>query len=86
MIPSFLARIDRPERGGVWTEYLQARRDEMDQVVHELWPPSVPAPGRSVTLTDFDPVGEDKVLAAMCYPHLNLSEQEISAARVRPRP
>jgi thymidylate synthase ThyX len=78
VIPSFLSRIDRPERGGAWTEYLQARRDEMDAVVHELWTPTVPAPGRSVTLTDFDPVGEDKVLAAMCYPYVNLSEQEIS--------
>jgi thymidylate synthase ThyX len=78
VIPSFLARIDRPERGGVWAEYLQDRRDAMEAVVHELWPMAVPAPGTSVTLTDFDPAGEDKVLVAMCYPHLNVPEVEVA--------
>ena len=46
--------------------------------MHELWPVEVPAPGSSVTLTDFDPAGEDKVLVAMCYPHLNLAEEDIA--------
>ena len=78
VIPSFLARIDRPERGGVWAEYLQDRREAMEAVVHELWPMAVPAPGTSVTLTDFDPAGEDKVLVAMCYPHLNVPEVEVA--------
>ena len=78
VIPSFLSRIDRPDRGGVWTEYLQARREAMDAAVHELWPVEVPAPGRSVTLTDFDPAGEDKVIVAMCYPYLNLSEEDVA--------
>jgi thymidylate synthase ThyX len=78
VIPSFLTRIDRPERGGAWTEYLQDRRESMDAAVHELWPVMVPAPGTSVTLTDFDPTGEDKVLVAMCYPYLNVPEAEVS--------
>jgi hypothetical protein len=78
VIPSFLARVDRPERGGVWTEYLEARREAMETAVHELWPVEVPAPGKSVTLTDFDPVGEDKVLVAMCYPYLNVAEEEVA--------
>jgi hypothetical protein len=30
-----------------------------------------------VSLTDFDPMGEDKVLAAMCYAHANLSDAEL---------
>ena len=78
VIPSFLTRIDRPERGGAWTEYLQDRRESMDAAVRELWPVTVPAPGTSVTLTDFDPTGEDKVLVAMCYPYLNVPEAEVS--------
>jgi thymidylate synthase ThyX len=78
VIPSFLARIDRPERGGVWTESLEDRREQMEAVVHELWPVVVPAPGTSVTLTDFDPAGEDKVLVAMCYPYLNVPEAEVA--------
>ena len=78
VIPSFLSRIDRPERGGAWTEYLQASREAMDAAVHELWPVEVPAPGQSVTLTDFDPAGEDKVLVAMCYPYLNIAEEDVA--------
>jgi hypothetical protein len=31
----------------------------------------------NVRLVDFDPQGEDKVLAAMCYPHSRLAEEEI---------
>ena len=78
VIPSFLARVDRPERGGVWTEYLQNRREAMEEAVRELWPVEVPAPGTSVTLTDFDPAGEDKVLVAMCYPYVNVAEEEVT--------
>jgi hypothetical protein len=62
----------------VWIEYLQARREAMDAAVHELRDLEVPAPGSSVTLTDFDPAGEDKVLVAMCYPHMNLAEQDVA--------
>ena len=35
-----------------------------------------------MTLTDFDPDGEDKVLAAICYPHVALPEDQV-LARVR---
>jgi len=78
VIPSFLSRLDKPDRGGVWTEYLRACSEATEATVHELWPVEVPAPGSSVTLTDFDPAGEDKVLVAMCYPHLNLAEEDIA--------
>jgi len=78
VIPSFLSRVDRPDRGGMWTEYLRGCHEAMEAALHELWPVEVPVPGRSVTLTGFDPAGEDKVLAAMCYPYLNLSEEEVT--------
>ncbi|MGH9295038.1 MAG: FAD-dependent thymidylate synthase, partial [Acidimicrobiales bacterium] len=35
-------------------------------------------PGASVTLTDYDTHGEDKVLAAICYPFTNLSDGELA--------
>jgi thymidylate synthase ThyX len=78
VIPSFLSRVDRAERGGVWTEYLRSRRESMEAAVHELWPVEAPAPGTSVRLTDFDPAGEDKVVVAMCYPYLNVAEEEVA--------
>src|SRR5271165_2503568 len=79
VIPSFLTRIDRPERGGVWTEYLVDRREDMEALVHELFPAEPPSSGTSVTLTDFDPAGEDKVLVAMCYPYLELPEEKVAS-------
>jgi thymidylate synthase ThyX len=77
VIPSFLTRLERPERGGAWAEYLRAKEDETGRVVRGLWPVKAPQPGASVTLTDFDPDGENKVLAAICFPHSNLSGAEL---------
>jgi thymidylate synthase ThyX len=87
VIPSFLSRLDRPERGGEWASYLATRRAEMDALVGRLFPPDrdegdAVSAGASVTLTDFDPDGEEKVLVAMCYPHSSLAEHEL-ARRLR---
>ena len=80
VIPSFLQRVDIPERGGVWTEYLADTAARTDEVVARLWPDAQrPAPEQasSVALVDWDPEGEDKVIAAMCYPRTSLSDQEV---------
>lgn len=82
VIPSFLTRIDRPDRGGAWTEYLESTRTESADVVARLFADEEPEPRPSVSLTHFDPEGEDKVLAAICYPLTNLPEDQI-LARVR---
>ncbi|MGH9030005.1 MAG: FAD-dependent thymidylate synthase [Acidimicrobiales bacterium] len=83
VVPSFLRRLDLPERGGVWSEYLASTRSAAEELVERLWPErtgeEVPA---SVRLVDFDPEGEDKVLAAICYPHTSLGEEEV-LSRVR---
>src|SRR5215470_1411412 len=36
VIPAFLTRLDRPERGGVWSEYLAATRNASARVAAEL--------------------------------------------------
>jgi thymidylate synthase ThyX len=81
VIPSFLQRVDVAERGGAWAGYLAATRQQTDDVVGRLWPDRHDATGGvaapSVQLVDFDPEGEDKVLAAMCYPYTSLSEEEV---------
>ncbi len=85
VIPSFLTRIDRPERGGAWASYLRTTRERTAEVAAELFGGGEAASAEAapaVTLVDFDPDGEDKVLAAMLYPHLDLSEEDI-LARVR---
>jgi len=81
VIPSFLQRVDVAERGGEWTAYMAATRDDTAKVIERLWPEG-DVPGctaddaEEVILLDFDPEGEDKVLAAVCFSHLNCSEAE----------
>ena len=82
VIPSFLQRVDVAERGGEWTAYMASTRDDTARVVERLWPDGE-VPGATedaldeVRLLDFDPEGEDKVLAAACFSHLNVSEAEV---------
>jgi thymidylate synthase ThyX len=87
VIPSFLQRVDVAERGGEWTAYMATTRDETARLVERLWadgdvPGATDDTPAEVTLLDFDPEGEDKVLAAVCFSHLNCSESE-ALRRVR---
>ena len=78
VIPSFLSRVDRPDRGGAWTAYLAKTRDDTSDLVSRIFANEEPEPaGDSVELLDWDPEGEDKVLAAICYPHTNLPEGQL---------
>lgn len=86
VIPSFLQRVDRPDRGGAWSEYLASTRSATASMVERLFPdlaqatdePPVGPSGRpSVTLVDWDPEGETKVLAAICAPLAGIPETEV---------
>ncbi|MGQ0824721.1 MAG: FAD-dependent thymidylate synthase [Actinomycetota bacterium] len=77
VIPSFLVRVDRPDRGGAWVDYLERTHDETRALVEELFRGEAPEPVDEVTLIDWDPEGEDKVLAAICYPHASLPEAQL---------
>jgi thymidylate synthase ThyX len=81
-IPSFLTRVDLPERGGAWSDYLAAIRSDTSDVVAGIFGDEEPEPRPAVMLTDFDPEGENKLLAAICYPHTDLPEDQV-LARVR---
>ncbi|MGI9022774.1 MAG: FAD-dependent thymidylate synthase [Acidimicrobiales bacterium] len=85
VIPSFLTRVDRPERGGEWSAYLAATSEATAEVARALFVGVEPEPRAGVTLVDFDPDAEDKMLAAMLYPHLHLPEDQV-LARVRTLP
>ncbi len=80
VIPSFLTRVDRPDRGGAWTTYLQETRQTTAATVARLLPEDEAEPRPGVTLTDFDPDGEDKVLAAICYPLTGLPDDQVLSA------
>ena len=67
VIPAFLTRVDVPDRGGAWTEYLRSSRDATAAVATDALRGIEPEPRPEVTLTDFDPDGEVKVVAAALY-------------------
>jgi thymidylate synthase ThyX len=90
VIPSFLQRVDVGERGGEWTTYFADTRHETAKMVERFWPDAVVGSDRErlgaevgeVTLVDFDPDGEDKLLAAICFSQSTMSERE-ALRRVR---
>ena len=96
VIPSFLQRVDVAERGGEWTAYLAAtrerhgpggrppvaRRPARRHRRHRRHRRPLGRPPAEVTLLDFDPEGEDKVLAAACFSQRSGSEVE-ALRRVR---
>jgi thymidylate synthase ThyX len=82
VIPSFLARVDLPDRGGAWSAYLEDTRVGMEDLAAELFAGEEAEPRPAVTLVDFDPEGEDKLLAAMLYAYVDLPEDQVQA-RVR---
>ena len=77
VVPRFLRRVDQPDRGGRWSQYLSETSIDTHSVVHDLFATEEIEPEESVVLSDFDPEGEDKLLAAICYSHLTLSESQI---------
>ena len=95
VIPAFLQRVDREDRGVRWSDYLREQRtatealaasmDGVPGVTHEGGVQQVAgleagAPGGDeVTLTDFDPDGEVKVVAAALYAASDLSHGQLLA-------
>ncbi|MFZ4516208.1 MAG: FAD-dependent thymidylate synthase [Acidimicrobiia bacterium] len=77
VIPSFLTRVDRQDRGVAWSEYFEDTREATSAVVAEAFADMGAEEAPLVTLTDFDPDGEDKVVAAICYSQTSLPEYQI---------
>jgi thymidylate synthase ThyX len=78
VIPAFLTRVDQPDRGGRWSEYFAAAHGGMEQIAGSLC--SVEPQRRDeVTLTDFDPDGEVKIVAAALYAVSELPDDQLLA-------
>jgi thymidylate synthase ThyX len=77
VIPAFLLRVDQPDRGGRWTEYLSEIRRQTEAVAERVAGHEPAGPQPEVTLSDFDPDGELKVVAAAMYPATSLSDGEL---------
>jgi thymidylate synthase ThyX len=85
IIPAFLARIDQPARGGRWIEYLAETRRTFEAAAHTVVAALDAEARPEVVLTDFDPDGELKVVAAALYGASRLPDDQImSVARSMP--
>ena len=82
VIPEFLTRLDRPDRGGEWVHYLRETARELEGDAAALAPEREWAPD-GVTLVDWNRDGENRILAAALFPHSQASEERLLAA-VRP--
>jgi len=83
VIPAFLTRVDQPDRGGRWSEYLGAARDSVGEVASALLAGIEAEPRDEVTLTAFDPDGEINVVAAALYACSALPDDQLMAVARR---
>jgi thymidylate synthase ThyX len=77
VIPAFLTRVDQADRGGRWIQYLAETRRGFADMARPLLADREPEPGDEVTLTDFDPEGESKVVAAALYAQAELPDLQL---------
>lgn len=86
VIPAFLVRVDQPDRGGRWSTYFQDARTSVAALARELLADTSPEPREEVTLTDFDPDGEIKIVAAALYASSDLPDDQLLAIARRMTP
>ncbi|HEX4347387.1 MAG TPA: FAD-dependent thymidylate synthase [Vicinamibacterales bacterium] len=79
IVPAFLARVDQPARGGRWSEYLAATRTAFESAARPFVDGVTAAERAEVTLTEFDPDGEIKVVASALYAVSALPDDQLLA-------
>jgi thymidylate synthase ThyX len=77
VIPAFLVRVDVPERGGRWSAYLEGARRRTEAATQAAVAVETPDPAPLVSLTDFDPEGEVKIVAAAMYESSDLPDEQL---------
>jgi thymidylate synthase ThyX len=79
VMPSFLTRVQRPDRGGQWVSYLQERTAAGERWAQRLELSADADGGPSVVLLS---VGgdEDDLLTALLFEHVSCSERELRDA------
>jgi len=75
IIPSFLTRVDLEDRGSRWSRYLEDVRNDLEEHAGNLGEPD--DAGASVTLTDWDPDAETKIVAAALYAVSELPDERL---------
>jgi thymidylate synthase ThyX len=80
VIPSFLKRLDVPERGVAWTDYLRATKSATRTLVASMFEDKLDEPLESVRLVAFDPLGEERVLEATVFANSNADHDDVVKA------
>ena len=86
VIPAFLTRVDVSDRGGTWSEYIANARNSTASVADALLEQMLGTPAEEVTLTDFDPDGEVKIVGAALYAVSDLPDGQLQAIARRMSP
>jgi thymidylate synthase ThyX len=77
VIPAFLKRVDQRDRGEAWSAYLAETAAATAEVARTVAGAGPPAGVDEITLTDFDPDGEIKVVAAALYAVTDLADRQL---------
>jgi thymidylate synthase ThyX len=77
VIPAFLRRVDVIDRGVAWSNYLRATREATEAVALDSLAGLAGEPRPEVALTEFDPDGETKVVAAALYSASDLPDDQL---------
>jgi thymidylate synthase ThyX len=76
VIPDFLSRLDRPERGGAWVDYLRDTAAGLEREAAALEggmrADASLLLAEGVRLLEWDAAAEDRIIAAALYPHTHL--------------
>ena len=76
VIPSFLRRLDVVDRGVAWSNYLRDTKSATATLVQSMIADETADPRESVTLTSFDPAGEQRILEAIVFSSSTISEAQ----------
>ena len=81
VVPEFLTRLDRPDRGGVWADYLADTAAALEEAAVEVAPVfERGAGGDGVRLVDWTRDGEDRIIAAALLPHTRSTLESLLGA------
>jgi thymidylate synthase ThyX len=75
VIPSFLKRVDLPDRGVASSTYYQENHDAMERIAATI--DVEPERTDEVTLVEWDPEAEVKIVAAALYAHTDLTDTQL---------
>jgi thymidylate synthase ThyX len=73
--PAFFKRVDIPERGGAWSDYLAGTAAAMRELGARIDAEVEQRP--EVALVDWDPEAETKIAAAALYPYTDLPDDTL---------